>query len=155
LKHEVVRSIQFLKEPGGVAMTMKFRVKAELENVDIVTDFVNEQLEGMDCSMRSVIQIDIALDELFSNVCHYAYGDGVGYATIYVDEHEDNGTVSITLEDEGIPFDPLEHEDPDVTLSIDEREIGGLGIFMVKRTMDDVLYEYRDGKNRITIVKSL
>ena len=136
-------------------MTMKLRVKAELENIDIVTDYVNEQLEGMDCSMRSITQIDIALDELFSNICRYAYGDEVGHVTIYVEENEDAGTVSITLEDEGIPFDPLSHDDPDVTLGIEERQIGGLGIFMVKRTMDQVYYEYSEGKNRLTVEKSL
>lgn len=136
-------------------MTMKLRVNAELENVDIVTDFVNEQLEGMDCSMRSITQIDIALDELFSNVCRYAYGDEVGHVTVYVEEQEEAGTVSITLEDEGMPFDPLSRDDPDVTLGIEERQIGGLGIFMVKRTMDNVSYEYVEGKNRLTVEKRL
>ena len=134
---------------------MKLKLKAEIENVDLLTDFVNEQLEGMDCSMKAMTQIDIALDELFSNVCHYAYGDGVGFVTVYVEELFDNNSVRITLADSGIPFDPLAHEDPDISLGLKEREIGGLGIFMVKRTMDDVSYEYKDGLNMLTVTKTL
>ena len=134
---------------------MKLKLKAEIENVDLLTDFVNEQLEGMDCSMKVMTQIDIALDELFSNVCHYAYGDGVGFVTVYVEELFDNNSVRITLADSGIPFDPLAHEDPDISLGLKEREIGGLGIFMVKRTMDDVSYEYKDGLNMLTVTKTL
>lgn len=132
---------------------MKLRVKAEIENVDLLTDFVNEQLEGLDCPMKATTQIDIALDELFSNVCHYAYEDE-GYLTLYVEACPDGHSVSITLEDRGIPFDPLKRDDPDVSLGLMERQIGGLGIFMVKRTMDSMHYEYRDGMNRLTITKS-
>ena len=134
---------------------MKLRVKAVIENVDLLTEFVNEQLEGMDCSMRAMTQIDIALDELFSNICNYAYGEGVGHVTVYVEELEEKGSVRITLADEGIPFDPLAHEDPDVTLGLKDRTIGGLGIFMVKRTMDEVQYEHKNGLNMLTVIKSL
>lgn len=136
-------------------MTVKLRVEARVENIDRVTNFVNEQLESMDCSMRSMLQIDVALDEIFSNVCHYAYGDDIGHVTLYVEELPDDKSVRITMEDEGIPFNPLSHEDPDVTVGLAERSIGGLGIFMVKRTMNDVLYEYRDDKNMLTVVKRL
>lgn len=132
---------------------MKLRIEAKIENVDLLTDFVNEQLEGMDCPMKSVTQVDIALDEVFSNICHYAYGEDEGYAVVYVNKHPDEDAVSITLEDAGEPFDPLVRKDPDVTLSLKERQIGGLGIFMVKRMMDDIEYEYRDGLNRLTMVK--
>ncbi len=134
---------------------MKLRVKSTIENVDLLTEFVNEQLEGMDCSTRAMTQIDIALDELFSNICNYAYGGKIGHVTVYVEELEDEGAVRITLEDEGIPFDPLSHEDPDISLGLKDRTIGGLGIFMVKRTMDDVSYEYKDGLNMLTVVKAL
>lgn len=134
---------------------MELRLKAVIENVDLLTDFVNEQLEGMDCSRRAMTQIDIALDELFSNVCNYAYGEGEGHVTVYVDETEDGKSARITLADAGIPFDPLAQDDPDVTLGLHDRAIGGLGIFMVKRTMDDVSYEYRDGLNMLTVIKAL
>ena len=133
---------------------MELKIEAVVNNVDKVTDFVNEQLEEMDCPMRAMTQIDIALDELFSNICRYAYGDEVGYATVSVRRAPQENAVLITLEDEGIPFDPLAVEEPDTTLGIAERGIGGLGIFLVRKTMDDIAYEYKDGKNVLTIVKS-
>lgn len=134
---------------------MELKVEAKVENVDALTTAVNECLERMGCSMRSMTQIDIALDELFSNVCNYAYEGEPGHVNVRISEVQDGNAVRITLEDSGIPFDPLKQEDPDVSKSIHERTIGGLGIFMVKRTMDDVLYEYRDGLNMLTVIKSL
>ena len=134
---------------------MELCIEAKVINVDKVTDFVNDRLKSMGCSKRSLLQIDVALDELFSNICHYAYGDAVGNVLVSVKELEGSDSVQITLADQGTPFDPLAVKDPDVTLKLHERAIGGLGIFMVKRTMDDVQYEYRDGKNILTVVKSL
>ena len=135
--------------------SLELCVKASIRNIDEVTGFVNHQLRQMGCSKRSLLQIDVALDELFSNICRYAYDDVVGNVLVSVEELEDGDSVQITLVDKGIPFDPLAVKDPDVTLKLQERTIGGLGIFMVKRTMDDVQYEYRDGKNILTVVKSL
>lgn len=134
---------------------MELKIEAKIENVDDLTTKVNECLEKMGCSMRSMTQIDIALDELFSNVCHYAYDGELGHVIVDVTEVQDGKAVQITLKDSGIPFDPLKHQDPDISKSIHERAIGGLGIFMVKRTMDDVLYEYRDGLNMLTVIKTL
>ena len=130
-------------------------IAATIENIETVTDFVNEQLEAYDCPMKAQMQIDIAIDELFGNIAHYAYNPEVGSATVRVEVIEDPLSVVITFIDNGIPYDPLKKEDPNTTLSADEREIGGLGIFMVKKTMDDVIYEYKDGQNRLTIVKKI
>ena len=134
---------------------MKLKLKAIIANVEQATEFINEQLEAMGCSRRSTLQIDIAIDELFSNVCHYAYGDSVGDVLVEIEKLPNRDAVSITLDDEGTPFNPLDHEDPDVTLEVHKRQIGGLGIFMVKKSMDEVLYEHRDGHNRLTIIKAL
>ena len=134
---------------------MCLRVEARLENIDCLTDFVNARLDAMGCSRRARTQIDVALDELFSNICRYAYGDEVGHATVVVSEVPELGAARITLKDSGVPFDPLAHDDPDVSLGIHERGIGGLGILMVKKSMNDVQYEYRDGLNVLTVVKSL
>lgn len=134
---------------------MHLTVETKVANIEVVTEFVNKRLEEMGCSRRAKAQIDIALDELFSNICHYAYGDKSGQATIRVEEVPEQNAVSITLEDDGIPFDPLAHNDPDISLGIHEREIGGLGIFIVKNTMNDVRYEYRDGLNVLTVTKTL
>jgi anti-sigma regulatory factor (Ser/Thr protein kinase) len=134
---------------------MHLTIEALVKNVDYVTEFVDELLEKMGCSRKSMTQINIALDELFSNICNYAYGDRVGNATIRLRKLEDKNAVELTLEDEGAPFDPLKVEEPDVTLSLAERGIGGLGIFMVRKTMDDIRYAYENGRNILTIIKSL
>ena len=130
-------------------------ITATIENLETVTDFVNEQLEAMDCPMKVQIQIDIAIDELFSNIAHYAYNPETGDATVRVEVMEDPLAVVITFIDKGVPYDPLAKADPNTTLSAEEREIGGLGIFMVKKTMDDITYEYKDGQNILMIKKRL
>ena len=133
----------------------ELNIVATVENIEVVTAFVNEQLEALDCPMKAQIQIDIAIDELFSNIAHYAYNPEVGNATVRVEVSEDPLAVVITFIDNGIPYDPLAKEDPDITLSAEERKIGGLGIYMVKKSMDDVTYEYKDGQNILAIKKNL
>ncbi len=129
-------------------------VEATLENIPAVTAFVDERLETLDCPMKAQMQIDVAIDELFSNIARYAY-DPSGPATVRVDVDRDPLAVRITFIDHGKPYDPLAKADPDVTLSAEDRPIGGLGIFMVKKTMDDVRYEYKDGQNILTVEKRL
>lgn len=116
-----------------------------------VSSYVEDWLEEHDCPMKAAMQISVALEEIFVNVAHYAYPNPPGQLDIGLD-CADN-TVTMQFIDSGTPFDPLAKEDPDVTLSVEERRIGGLGIFMVKKTMDHVSYEYKDGKNMLTIVK--
>ena len=130
-------------------------VAATVENIETVTDFVNEQLEALDCPMKAQMQIDIAIDELFGNIAHYAYNPEIGKATVRVEVIEDPLAVVITFIDNGVPYDPLAKADPDITLSAEERGIGGLGIFMVKKSMDDITYEYKDGQNILKIKKNL
>lgn len=130
-------------------------IAATVENIDVVTDFVNEQLESCDCPIKAQMQIDIAIDELFSNIAHYAYNPETGDATVRVEVVEDPMAVVITFIDKGIPYDPLKKADPNTSLSAEEREIGGLGIFMVKKTMDDITYEYKDGQNILKIKKKI
>ena len=129
-------------------------VEATVENIGTVTDFINEELERLDFPMKAQMQIDIAVDELFSNIARYAYGSGVGKATVRFEEKPDSDAIAITFIDEGKPFNPLETPEPDTTLSADERKIGGLGIFLVRKTMDGVSYKYEDGQNRLTILKN-
>ncbi len=130
-------------------------VEAKTTNIEAVTDFVNEQLEALDCPMKAQMQIDIAIDELFGNIAHYAYNPEIGKATVRVEVIEDPLAVTITFIDNGVPYDPLAKADPDTTLSAEEREIGGLGIYMVKKSMDDITYEYKDGQNILAIKKNL
>ncbi len=119
------------------------------EALQHVNQFVEEQLEAAGCLMKNQMKIMVALEELFVNVAHYAYEDGDGTVKVILDIRDD--TMVLSLIDSGVPFDPLAKEDPDVTLSASERQIGGLGIYMVKKTMDDVAYRYEDGQNIITI----
>lgn len=130
-------------------------IAATVENIEIVTDFVNEQLEALNCPVKAQMQIDIAIDELFGNIAHYAYHPEVGSATVRVETEQDPRIVVITFIDGGIPYDPLMAADPDVTQSVQERQLGGLGIYMVKKSMDAITYEYKDGKNILTIKKKL
>lgn len=133
----------------------ELELEATLENLNTVLGFVDEQLEEMECPMKVQMQIDIAVEEIYVNIAHYSYKPGVGSATIRVEFEEDPLSVILTFIDQGIPYDPLAKEDPDVTLSAEERQIGGLGIFMVKKTMDDVSYEYKEGSNILTLKKGL
>ncbi|MBQ7658860.1 MAG: ATP-binding protein [Butyrivibrio sp.] len=120
---------------------------AKVDNLPQLLSIIDEELENAGCSMKGQMQIDVAVEEIFVNVASYAYEDGNGSCTIQVDTDPVNTYVTITFIDEGIPYNPLAKEDPDVTLSADEREIGGLGIFIVKKSMDKTAYERKDNKN--------
>ena len=130
-------------------------IAATVENIETVTDFITEQLEALDCPMKAQMQIDIAIDELFGNIAHYAYNPEIGQATVRVEVIDEPLSVVITFIDNGVPYDPLAKADPDTTLSAEERDIGGLGIYMVKKSMDDITYEYKDGQNILKIKKNL
>ena len=133
---------------------VKMEVPARNENLDSVLDFVNEQLEKPDCPMKTQVQLDIAVEEIFVNIASYAYPNVDGKACILLEITEDPISVSITFMDNGVPYNPLDKEDPDVTLSAEERKIGGLGIYMVKKSVDEINYEYKDGHNVLTIKRS-
>jgi len=130
-------------------------VDAAVDNIEIVTDFVNKYLEEYGCPVKAQMQIDIAIDELFGNIAQYAYHPEIGPATVRVEVMEEPLSVIITFIDQGVPYDPLKTEDPDTTLSADERGFGGLGIYTVKKIMDDISYEYRDGRNILRIRKNM
>ena len=133
----------------------EMNIEATIDNIPTVTAWVDEQLEALDCPMKAQMQIDIAIDELFSNIARYAYNPETGPATVRVEVAENPMAVVITFIDKGIPYDPLKQEDPNTHLPAEEREIGGLGIFMVKKTMDDITYEYKDGQYILSIKKNI
>ena len=130
-------------------------IDATIENITQVTAFVDEQLEALGCPLKAQMQIDIAIDELFGNIAHYAYTPEIGPATVRVEVQQDPLAVVVSFIDNGIPYDPLAKEDPDVALSAEDREIGGLGIYMVKKSMDEITYEYKDGQNILRIKKAI
>ena len=130
-------------------------IEADRMNLPEVQMFIDEQLEEAGCPMLTQIAIDVAVEEIFVNIASYAYGDDSGNAVVQVTMREKPFSVEITFIDSGVQYDPLAKADPDTTLSAKERKKGGLGIYMVKNTMDNVIYEYKDGKNILTIKKNL
>jgi len=132
----------------------KITVTADVALLGEVNAAIDSELEAVGCPMKTQMQIDIAVEEIFVNIAHYAYTPENGEVSVSFELTEDR-LARITFEDSGIPFDPMAQPDPDVSSSLSERQIGGLGIFMVKNSMDNMHYEYRDGKNILTIEKKL
>ena len=128
-------------------------IDAKIEKLDDVVAFIEQHLEQWECPMKIMTQINIAVEEIFVNIAHYAYtpNEGKAYISIKLIGRE----VEIVFKDSGVPYDPLAKPDPDVTLSAEEREIGGLGIYMVKKSMTSLSYEHKDGNNILTIRKNL
>ena len=133
----------------------ELRLEAKVDKLDAVLAFVDERLEALDCPMKAQMQIDLAIDELFCNIAKYAYAPDTGDMTIGFSFDPESRLASITFKDNGIPFDPLAKKDPDVSLPASERQIGGLGIFLVKKTMDGMEYRYENGQNILTIHKHI
>ena len=148
------------------------KILAVVDNLAQVLENDDAQLETENCPMKIQMQVDIAVEELFVNIANYAYTPDTGDADILIEtlntcpipeeyrkglsEKDLKGKwLRITLSDSGVPFDPLQKDDPDISLSAQERRVGGLGIFMVKKSMDHMYYEYKDGKNHISIIKKL
>ncbi len=129
-------------------------VQATDEALIEVQEFIEAAMEVAGFSMKATMQVSVCVEELYVNIAHYAYYPEVGSATIRHHIQESPREITIQFEDGGVAFDPLTKEDADITLSAEERGIGGLGILMVKRTMDQVKYERIDGKNILTICKS-
>ena len=128
--------------------------KAEVPNVDAVTEAADEYLDSVNCPIKHRMQVDMIIDEIFSNIAKYAYPDGGGDVCLRLDCSEDK-ILSLVFEDSGTPFNPLQSEDPDVTLDASERGIGGLGIYLVKKMSDAVEYEFSGGKNILTVRKNI
>ena len=133
----------------------ELRIEADVKKLGAVQAFVSEQLEKARCSMKAQLQIAVAVEEIFVNIAKYAYGSEKGEATVQVEISGEPACVTIRFLDQGVPFDPLAKEDPDVTLSAADRRIGGLGIFLVRKTMDEMGYEYRGGQNILWIKKTI
>lgn len=129
---------------------------ASQDQLERVQAFIEEELANYPCSPKVKFQLDVAVEEIFVNIAHYAYHPGQeGEATVRCCVGGDPLQITIQFLDNGKPFNPLAKEDPDITLSAEDRQIGGLGILMVKKSMDAVDYSYEDGKNILTIKKSI
>ena len=125
-------------------------IEAKIENLDTILNFLNEYID--DCTSKIKNQIAIVVDEIFSNICHYAYHPEVGDVSLRITV---NGEIVLEFEDSGKPYNPLEIADPDITANAEDRQIGGLGIYMVKNIMDSVQYKREKQKNILVIKKSI
>ena len=130
-------------------------LKAVIESIPSATAFIDEALEAYGCPLKAQMQIDVAVDELFSNIANYAYAPGTGEASVRFGFDEASRTASVTFIDSGFPFNPLSAPEPDTTGSAEDRPSGGLGIFLVRKTMDSVEYSREGGKNILTIRKKI
>ncbi|MBO6215610.1 MAG: ATP-binding protein [Lachnospiraceae bacterium] len=125
-------------------------------NLQMVLDFIEEQVNICGCDPATLISLQIAVEEIFVNVAHYSYNPEIGTITIKTEiAMDDPKSITIVFRDHGVPYNPLEKPDPDITLGAEERQIGGLGIYLVKNSMDEVYYNFEDGENVFTIKKNL
>lgn len=131
----------------------RLTVHADIQNLSEIFEFIVEELP--EDSQNGKLQQDIELicEEIFVNICNYAYGDKTGMAEIETDISE--GKLTIIFRDSGIPFNPLTRQNPDISLPPEERNIGGLGIYLVKRLADEVSYRYDENTNILTVVKKI
>lgn len=126
---------------------------ALLTELNNVTAFVESELEKADCPVKTQMTVSVCVEEVFVNIARYAYPDKTGTAEVRVDVNSEEKSVVIIFMDDGIPFDPLEKSEPDISLPAEQRQIGGLGIFMVKKMSDELSYKYADGWNVLTMKK--
>ena len=141
-------------QKGGEHMTNK-TFPAKTESLSEVLTFVEETLERLGCPMKTQTAICVAIEEVFVNIAHYAYPDGEGDMKLQIGFDARSRVLTFRVSDKGIPFDPLKKPDPDITLSAEEREVGGLGIFIAKQTMDSITYAYENSENILTMTKTL
>ena len=146
--------LDYKPKEGGAYMTNQ-TFPAKTEALPDILGFVEETLEGYGCPMKIQMAVCVAIEEVFVNVAHYAYGNGEGDMNLGIGFDEENRTITFRMTDKGVPFDPLQKPDPDLTLSAEEREIGGLGIFIAKKTMDSLSYSYENGENILTMLKTI
>ena len=129
--------------------------KAKTEALSDILGFVDQMLEKYGCPMKIQMSLCVAIEEIFVNVARYAYKNGDGDVVLGIGFDKESSTITFRMADKGVPFDPLKKPDPDITLSAEEREIGGLGIFITKKTMDSVEYAYENGENVLTMTKKI
>lgn len=133
---------------------MELKVRADLDHLNLVMEFITGELKKNGFGEKQVYQVELAAEEIFTNIATYAYQSGSGDVWIQCQARKGHPeTFMITFMDEGIPYNPLDRADPDITAGVEERQIGGLGIFLTKKMMDTLEYQYKDGKNILYIMK--
>ena len=132
----------------------KLKIKNEISNLDLVAETIEELGEEYSLSTKIIFEINLAVDELLTNIIKYAYAEpDTNYIEISIEISEDN--IKIIFSDTGIEFDPLSVDEPDLNLSIDKKPIGGLGIHFVKQKVDEINYKRINNKNILSITKRI
>ncbi len=130
-------------------------INSDLLELDNIFDKLDFLLSEYDYNLKLVMQLKLAVEEIFTNICNYAYDDKDGMVVLSLETNPSPLSITIKFEDHGSYFNPLDIRNPDTNLTAEEREIGGLGIFLVKKNVDEIQYENIDGKNVLTIKKHL
>ena len=130
-------------------------IEAVVDNLEAVNLFVHKFIEQFEVSKRTLMQLDLIVEEIFVNIASYAYSPNTGSVKILIEAKEEPLTVSLTFIDSGVPYNPLEKSDPDINLSVNDRQIGGLGIFITKNLVNDISYRFVDGQNVLQLTKSI
>lgn len=139
---------------------MNLKIKADDTNLDAVNNFIHKMIPE-NCSVKVLNELDLAVEEIFVNIAHYAYKDlpgdcgNFGFAEIFCNFDSQSSVLTVEFCDWGVPFNPLKKEDPDLSLSAEERKIGGLGIFLTKKFMDSLTYKYENNQNKLKITKKI
>ncbi len=128
-------------------------IEALDENLKAVQQFVRDSVRRICSDNQTLLQLDLVVEEVFVNISHYAYAPGTGTATVICTVCNNPASLIMTFIDSGKPFNPLKRPDPDITLGAEDRDIGGLGIFLVKKYMSSTEYNYADGKNIFTLTR--
>ena len=149
-----VLALHYCAKPQAAGERLEITIANQLTEIDRVNDAFNEFAQRCGIPMPVSLKVNMVFDELLTNVISYAYDDEEAHS-IDITAGCDNGRLTIGITDDGIPFNPFSREDPDTTLSLEEREIGGLGIHLVKNTMDETLYQRRHNRNTVTLIKKL
>lgn len=134
-------------------MTESMTVLAQIDEFPRVSEFIESQAQQAGLGPKEITQLLIAAEEAYVNIAHYAYAGSDGQVEIYCEALSDSTGIAVSFHDSGQPFNPLVNREPDINAPLQEREIGGLGIFMIKKMMDKVSYCYQDGKNQLTLIK--
>lgn len=139
----------------GARALKEIVLKAQVDNLYKVLDFVEDELDLRNCEPKAKTQILVAVEEIFVNIASYAYEGGDGEVEIRMSFDADSNVVSVIFIDSGIKYNPIEKEDPNIKLSADKRPIGGLGIYITKKFFDELIYDYKSGKNILTMKKKM
>lgn len=142
------------KQSSDVKLQRSVTLANDVQDIPQLAAFVDEVCEAVGFDSILTMQMNLAMEEAVVNVMNYAYPKGTK-GDVCIEAKAENGELQFMIVDSGTPFDPTAKEDVDTTLSAEERPIGGLGIFLVRQLMDDISYEYKDGKNMLTLRKKV